>query len=249
MVAAGRVLSLLGEFPDGPCTIMVVKDDLVFNNTLFREAGMHGDKLVRLLGAKGLSRVDFLQGVSAGGDPRLFADVAATKAPRAATRTSASGASNWVRRRCRLAAPPPSSVDAAFHAEQLARVQAVYEQVSPFRELPIVGLEEVVTTFLLTFRRGANLLRMLSPVKTLQRAHLHARRQRFDPGHGAGRAPRPEGRVRAGDRHRGAAARRRQAADPQGDPPQARASSPTRSSGRSCSTPSTAPPTSPGWRG
>jgi hypothetical protein len=44
VVAAKRVQGLLGEFPDGSCTIMVLKDDLVFNNTLFRESGMHGDK-------------------------------------------------------------------------------------------------------------------------------------------------------------------------------------------------------------
>jgi len=32
------------------------------------------------------------------------------------------------------------SIDTAFHAEQLARVQAVCGQVSPFRELPIAAL-------------------------------------------------------------------------------------------------------------
>ena len=54
-------------------------------------------------------------------------------------------------------------------------MQAVYGQVSPFRELPLAGLEEVVTTFLLTFRRGANLMRMLSPVKThSEHTYTHA---------------------------------------------------------------------------
>ena len=172
VVAAKRVQSLLGEFPDESCTIMVLKDDLVFNNTLFRKSGMHGDKLVRLLGAKGISRVEFLQGVSADEIRRLFADVAAAKDPpghfahirlgHAEMSTAAPGADAGV-------------VDAAFHSEQLARVQAVYGQVSPFRELPLVGLEEVVTTFLLTFRRGANLLRMLSPVKThSEHTYTHA---------------------------------------------------------------------------
>jgi HD-GYP domain-containing protein (c-di-GMP phosphodiesterase class II) len=54
-------------------------------------------------------------------------------------------------------------------------VRAVYGQVSPFRELPIVGLEEVVSTFLLTLRRGANLLQMLSPVKSYsEHTYTHA---------------------------------------------------------------------------
>ena len=172
VVAAKRVQSLLGEFPDGLCTIMVLKDDLVFNNTLFRESGMHGDKLVRLLGAKGISRVEFLQGVSAEEIRSFFADVAASKAPpgrfahirlgRVDLSTAAPGADAGL-------------VDAAFHSEQLARVQELYGQVSPFRELPLAGLEEVVTTFLLTFRRGANLLRMLSPVKShSEHTYTHA---------------------------------------------------------------------------
>jgi len=172
VVAAKRVQSLLGEFPDGLCTIMVLKDDLVFNNTLFRESGMHGDKLVRLLGAKGISRVEFLQGVSAEEIRSFFADVAAPKAPpgrfahirlgRVDLSTAAPGADAGL-------------VDAAFHSEQLARVQELYGQVSPFRELPLAGLEEVVTTFLLTFRRGANLLRMLSPVKShSEHTYTHA---------------------------------------------------------------------------
>lgn len=172
VVAAKRVQSLLGEFPDAACTIMVLKDDLVFNNTLFRKSGMHGAKLVRLLGAKGISRVEFLQGVSAEEIRRFFADVAAAKAPPGRFAHIRLG-----RAEMSTAAPAVDAglVDAAFHSEQLARVQAVYGQVSPFCELPLIGLEEVVTTFLLTFRRGANLLRLLSPVKThSEHTYTHA---------------------------------------------------------------------------
>ncbi len=172
VAAAERVVSLLGELPDGLCTIMVVKNDLVLNNTLFRKAGMHGDKLVRLFGAKGISRVEFLPGVSAEEIRGFFGDVAAAQAPpdryahirlgRVALNTSA-------------ADPDAGLGDAAFQTEQLSRVQSVYGQVSPFRQLSTVGLEEVVATYLLTFRRGANLLKLLSPVKTHgDHAYTHA---------------------------------------------------------------------------
>jgi len=177
-VAAERVLALLGECADSRCAIMVVKDDLVFNNTLFREAGIHGVKLVRLLGAKGISRVDFQPGVSVGEIRALFADLASTKDAagqyahirlgRVEMNTAAQGAVAG-------ASADAGSLDDALNDEQIARVKTVYGQVSPFRELPIVGLEEVVTTFLLTFRRGANLLRMLSPVKShSEHTYTHA---------------------------------------------------------------------------
>ena len=172
VVAAERVRALLDDLPDGPRTIMVVKDDLVFNNTLFRESGMHGVKLVRLLGAKGVSRVEFLQGVTTEEIRRLFADVAAAKDPPGLYAHIRLG-------RVELGTAAPGAdadlADAAFHAEQQARVQAVYSQISPFRDLPTTGIEEVVTTFLLTFRRGANVLRMLSPVRThSEHTYTHA---------------------------------------------------------------------------
>ena len=151
---------------------MVIKDDLVLNNMLFREAGIHGQKLVRLLGAKGISRLDFQQGVTAEELRRLFADLSAAKTPagfyahirlgRIELGASTSGVAAGVE-------------DAALHADQLAQVEAIYGQVSPFRELPVVALEELVSSFLLTFRRGANLLRMLSPVKTYsEHTYTHA---------------------------------------------------------------------------
>lgn len=172
VIAADRVLTRLGEFPEGQCTIMVVKGDLVFNNALFRDAGVHGEKLVRLLAAKGITRVDCLPGVSAREIRDFFVDIASTKNP--------PGRYGHIRLgRVELGAAAPGAdaevADAAFHAEQLARVQAIYGEVSPFRELPIVGLEEIVGTFLLTFRRGANLLRLLSPVKShSEHTYTHA---------------------------------------------------------------------------
>ena len=171
VVAAGRVLSLLETLPAGRCSLMVVKQDLVLNNTLFREAGMHGQKLVRLLDAKGIGRIDFQPGVTATEIRALFADVASAKTPPGRYEHIRIG-----RIELGVAAPGEAGLaDAAFHAEQLARVQQVYGQVSPFRELPVVGLEEIVTGFLLTFRRGANLLRMLSPVKShSEHTYTHA---------------------------------------------------------------------------
>ncbi len=163
-LAAGRLLEALGEFPDAGCTLLVVKGDIVVNNTLFRDSGMHGEKLLRFLAAKGVSRIDILQGAREEEIIRLFADLA-----RADERP---GSYLHVRLgvvEAGLAGPDDPGAAAAvdaYHTQQLARVQEVYAQVSPFRELSVVGLEEIVTTFLLTFRRGANLLRLICPVKS-----------------------------------------------------------------------------------
>jgi HD-GYP domain-containing protein (c-di-GMP phosphodiesterase class II) len=170
--AAGRVSALLGVFPDAQCTLLVIKGDLVLNNALFREAGVHGEKLVRLLGAKGVSRVDFLKGVDEQELGRFMTDVGNAEAPPGRYAHIRLGSIE-----IGLAAPADAAAlaGAAFHQEQLARVQELYSQVSPFRELPLVGLEEVVANFLLTFRRGANLLQLLRPVKShSEHTYTHA---------------------------------------------------------------------------
>jgi putative nucleotidyltransferase with HDIG domain len=42
----------------------------------------------------------------------------------------------------------------------------VYNSVSPFKKLHIAGLEEIVMSFILTFRREMSILKLISPVKS-----------------------------------------------------------------------------------
>jgi HD-GYP domain-containing protein (c-di-GMP phosphodiesterase class II) len=62
--------------------------------------------------------------------------------------------------------PAGKNLISDFNEEQLRRLEAVYENVSPFREFEVAGLEEIVANFLVTFRREANILKMISPVKS-----------------------------------------------------------------------------------
>ena len=77
---------------------------------------------------RGFRAWDFLPGVSADEIRRLFADVAAAKAPPGRYAHIRLG-------RIEMGASAPvveaGLADAAFHAEQLARVQSVYGQISP----------------------------------------------------------------------------------------------------------------------
>lgn len=160
--AARRALALIQGFPDGKCSLMVIKGDLVLNNRLFRDSGVHGEKLVRLLAQKGVSRVDFLPGLGEEELLRLLDDLGRKDDPPGSYPHLRLGS-------VEVGVSLPAAggaVEAAWQAEQLGRVKDVYAQVSPFRDLPVVGLAEIVGSFLVTFRRGANLLRLISPVKT-----------------------------------------------------------------------------------
>jgi putative nucleotidyltransferase with HDIG domain len=116
-----------------------------------------------MLNAKGISRVDFLKNVTP--------DEVAAFMEDAADSDKELGSYTRIRPgilKVRLRSPiMPSDIDlGAFNEEQLDRVQAVYGSISPFRELEIAGIEEIVANFLLTFRRGANILKMISPVRS-----------------------------------------------------------------------------------
>lgn len=161
--AAGKVGSILEELEAEHLSILIVDDELVINNVLFRESGLHGKKFMRMFKLKGLSRVDFLKGVKPEETRKFIADVADAekelgqyvniRAGVMGVRTAASGV--------------PVHLDlSAFSEEQLGRVEALFGTVSPFRELEVAGLDEIVANFLITFRRGANILRMISPVRS-----------------------------------------------------------------------------------
>lgn len=63
---AQKALSELNEFFEGDedFELMVVEGDLIVNKTPVRDAGFHGVNLMKRMKRKGLSRVDFLKGIT-----------------------------------------------------------------------------------------------------------------------------------------------------------------------------------------
>jgi len=160
---ATKLCSLFEELPGDDIKIMVVGNELVINGVLYRESGLHGDKLIRMLNAKGISRIDFLKDVTPDEVAAFIGD--------AADSDKELGSYSRIRPgvlKVRLStAVMAADLDlGAFSEEQLDRMQTVYGSISPFRELEIAGIEEIVANFLLTFRRGANILKMISPVRS-----------------------------------------------------------------------------------
>jgi HD-GYP domain-containing protein (c-di-GMP phosphodiesterase class II) len=161
--AAAKIFDMLEEFPEGQVEVMIVEDELVLNNVLFRDSGLHGAKLVRLFKAKGISRVDFLKGVTAEEVRKFIVDLA--DSDKDLERYS------FIRPGVMEVHLSTSGVLtdldlSEFNEEQLSRVKAAYKEVSPFRRLEVSSLEEIVANFVVTFRRGANILSMISPVKS-----------------------------------------------------------------------------------
>jgi len=54
----------------------------------------------------------------------------------------------------------------SFKAEQIERLKVIYENIAPFKQLPMNELEEIVARFVATLSREISVLKLLTPIKS-----------------------------------------------------------------------------------
>lgn len=145
--------------------VMIVENDLVINKTPLKDAGLHSCNFLRRLIRKGITRIDFLPGITLPEVRQFIADVAETGGrvrPLPHIRTGVVEV-----RTAGIKMDAGIDIDGLtrFASEQVERVKEIYSHVSPFRQMDTAGLEEIVVNFISTFRREASILHLVSPVK------------------------------------------------------------------------------------
>lgn len=172
---AKKTHSILGSMPEDRFEIMVIENDLIINRKPCREAGIHGFNLIKRLKRKGISRVDFLRGVTSSDIRTFIIDIAE---PGAEIR-----ACPYIRTGAVYVRMPGANPGAACEFDQtplspskgIETVADVFQSTSPFKKLQIAGLDEVVVNFVATFKRESNILKLLSPVKSFSEyTYTHA---------------------------------------------------------------------------
>jgi len=174
-----KAFSLLSEMlqQSDSVELMIVGDDLIANKTPLRDVGMQGVNLIKRLKKKGLSRVDFIKGITFS-ELRLF--VTNISAVSEDIRTYAHIKTGVVDVRTGgLKIDADFALDleslSGFTSGQVGMVKDVYQGITPFKKLNIAGLEEIVVHFIITFRREANILKLISPVKSFSEyTYTHA---------------------------------------------------------------------------
>ncbi len=148
--------------------IMLVEGDLVVNKTPLREIGLQGNNFVKRLKRKGISRVDLLKGITVSELKQFVEDVVETnQGPRTYPHIR-TGVIDVRIGGFKMDGDFDLSLEAlsAFASGQVERVKDVYQGISPFKRLNVAGLEEIVVNFIITFKREANILKLISPVKS-----------------------------------------------------------------------------------
>lgn len=160
-----KALSVLNELlsDKGSIELMVIKSDLIVNKVPLRDEGIHGKNLLKRLKKKGISRVDILKGVTL---PEIKQFVSDVSEPEKGLKTYPHIKTGTVDVRTEgLKVDVDIDMDSLTLA-QVEKVKDVYNDISPYRKLNTTGLEEIVINFIATFRREANILHMISPVRS-----------------------------------------------------------------------------------
>jgi HD-GYP domain-containing protein (c-di-GMP phosphodiesterase class II) len=139
-------------------SITVLGGRILVNDTPLKRESMHLSAFATRLRRKRLEKVVFRHGVPAS---EIAEFIAALADPDAApvSRGHISVGALEVRLRAE------DSDVATEIQEDIGQVREIYQGISKFRKLDMVGLEEVVVSFISALRRESNILRLVSPVK------------------------------------------------------------------------------------
>lgn len=166
---ADKMLSLMeGVFEaGGNYEVMFIGDDIIINGNPVKRAGYHGVSLIRTLRRKGVSRIDFLKGISNAEILSFIEDLSGRGSSLGSYPHIRSGVVDVMLGMPYTADSSPVAMnEGSFGLEQVEQVRELYYNIPRFKRLNVVGLEEIVLQFISAFRRESNILRLLNPMRS-----------------------------------------------------------------------------------
>ena len=168
--SADMACSIIGKLPGENLEIMIIGDDLVMNRLPLRKAGLNVGKFIKRLKKRGITRIDFLSGVTPPELKNFIVNVADYRAEMKKYPHIRAGVTG-----VRLGETYIDIDDQSDYHAEIDLVRDVYDDISHFKRLETGGLEDVVVNFIITFREESNLLKLLSPVKSFSEyTYTHA---------------------------------------------------------------------------
>jgi len=163
-----KAFSILNELltEQDSLKIMIVENDLIVDNNPLRDTGIHTANLIKRFKRKGISRVDFLKGVTFSEIKQFIVDLSETDKGLKTYPNIKTGVIDVRLGGLMVDADFDINDLPRFTSEQVETVKEVYHDISYFRRLNTAGLEEIVVNFIVTFRKAANILQLISPVRS-----------------------------------------------------------------------------------
>lgn len=155
---SGKALEIIeGLYVDDSFTITLLGNTLLINGELFNERTIHIRNFIRKLRTKGIDRVIIKKGIT----PKEFEAFVLALASKDSLRSSPNISVGIVEVKFK----DEYGDIRGFMDENISKVRDVYEGVSRFKELDMVGLDGAVAGFISVLKKESNVLNILSPVK------------------------------------------------------------------------------------
>lgn len=149
-----------GLFADGSFALTILGGTLLFNDEKLTDSSLHIGNFMKKFRRKGIDKLVIRKGL----EPEEFASfVSDLIQPGVAPRSSGNLSVGTVQ--VSLGSDEGLDVSETIK-EGTEKVEEIHQRLSRFGELDTVGLEDVVVSFISTLRREADILRMVSPVKS-----------------------------------------------------------------------------------
>jgi HD-GYP domain-containing protein (c-di-GMP phosphodiesterase class II) len=166
---SGKALEFLSElFINDSIDITHLGGKLILNNTPLLEKGTYMENFVRRMKTKGIDKIIFKRGISTEELMSFIYLMASKTEPLVSTDHIIVGT---VQVRVKQTEEDPSAIMRA----SISRVKDVYQEFSRSKRLDVAGLEDAVLGFLLALKKEANVLRLVSPIKShSEYTYVHA---------------------------------------------------------------------------
>jgi len=149
--------------------IMIMEKDIIANKNQVRDIGVHGTNLIKRFKKKGVSRVDFLNGLTFSELKQFIVDLSESNKgikPSPHIKTGVVDVHIGHRKFDVIDFNQDGADAVSLTSEQIDKIKDVFHDISPYKMLNTAGIEDVVMNFIVSFKKEANILKLMSPVKS-----------------------------------------------------------------------------------
>jgi HD-GYP domain-containing protein (c-di-GMP phosphodiesterase class II) len=146
-------------YQDDATSFTVLGDSLLVNMVHLNEKNLHVDSFIKKLRRKGIEKVVISKGLTAEELKNFISELAFSERIAGNYPHISSGV-------IEVKLKTGGNNIPAVMSENTLKVKEVYQGLSRFKRLDMVGLEDVVISFISTLKKEANILRLVSPVKS-----------------------------------------------------------------------------------
>jgi len=166
---SAKAMNLLDEFfTDDTISITRLGENLLLNDVPVMEKGIHMGNFMRRMKKRGIDKIILKKGINAEELTNFIAYmVSKDEVPLNSDHLSV----GTVHVRLRSSGEEASEIMNA----QISKIKGIYQEFSRFKSLETVGLEDAILGFILALKKEANVLHIVSPIKSYSEyTYVHA---------------------------------------------------------------------------